>query len=118
MVDYLTGRPNHIQDVMTRDHENQWFGFGNKEQVYANLVMLTTHDGKSYTKPTESYLTTQLAAMQAAFDGKDYARKRVDKADGYPSISDQLDMIYHDQVNSTTTFKDAIKAVKDKYPKA
>tara|TARA_R100001443_G_scaffold37478_1_gene51097 strand:- start:67 stop:372 length:306 start_codon:yes stop_codon:yes gene_type:complete len=35
----------------------------------------------------------------------------------YPEIGDQLDMIYHDQVNGTTTFKDAIKEVKDKYPK-
>ena len=35
----------------------------------------------------------------------------------YPLIGDQLDMIYHDQVDDTTTFKDAIKAVKDKYPK-
>lgn len=35
----------------------------------------------------------------------------------YPEFGDQLDMIYHDQVNGTTTFKDAIKAVKDKYPK-
>ena len=36
----------------------------------------------------------------------------------YPQIGDQLDMIYHDQVNGTTTFRDAIKAVKDKYPKS
>ena len=35
----------------------------------------------------------------------------------YPSIPDQLDMQYHDTVNSTTTWKDAIKAIKDKYPK-
>tara|TARA_Y100000593_G_scaffold58722_1_gene109062 strand:- start:386 stop:625 length:240 start_codon:yes stop_codon:yes gene_type:complete len=36
----------------------------------------------------------------------------------YPNFGDQFDMIYHDQVNGTTTFKDAIKAVKDKYPKS
>lgn len=35
----------------------------------------------------------------------------------YPSWYDQLDLMYHDQVNGTTTWKDAIKAVKDKYPK-
>ena len=123
-MDWDTGRPDHIQDVMIRDHEGQWFGFGvdgsgkPREQVYANLLMLTTEDGKTYDKPTESYLTTELAAMQAAFDAQDYARNRVSKSDGYPSIGDQLDMIYHDQVNGTTTFKDAIKAVKDKYPKS
>jgi len=36
----------------------------------------------------------------------------------YPTIQDQLDMQYHDQVNDTTTWKDAIQAVKDANPKA
>ena len=36
----------------------------------------------------------------------------------YPRIGDQLDMIYHDQVDGTTTFKDAIQAVKDANPKS
>ena len=31
----------------------------------------------------------------------------------YPSITDQLDMQYHDQVNDTTTWQDAVQAVKD-----
>ena len=35
----------------------------------------------------------------------------------YPSWQDQLDMQYHDQVNDTTTWKDAIQAVKDANPK-
>lgn len=35
----------------------------------------------------------------------------------YPSIQDQLDMQYHDVINGTTTWKDAIKAVKDANPK-
>ena len=36
----------------------------------------------------------------------------------YPSIQEQLDMQYHDEVNGTTTWKDAIQAVKDANPKA
>ena len=35
----------------------------------------------------------------------------------YPSIGDQLDMQYHDGVDGTTTWADAIAAVKTKYPK-
>ena len=35
----------------------------------------------------------------------------------YPSMDEQLDMQYWDSVNGTTTWKDAIKAIKDKYPK-
>ena len=36
----------------------------------------------------------------------------------YPTIQEQLDMQYHDAVNGTTTWKDAIQAVKDANPKA
>ena len=35
----------------------------------------------------------------------------------YPTIGDQLDMIYWDQVNGTTTFKDHVAAVKADNPK-
>jgi parvulin-like peptidyl-prolyl isomerase len=35
----------------------------------------------------------------------------------YPSIQDQLDMLFHDKQNGTTTFEDAISLVKAKYPK-
>lgn len=35
----------------------------------------------------------------------------------YPSIQQQLDMQYWDSVNGTTTWQDAINAVKTKYPK-
>lgn len=40
-----------------------------------------------------------------------------DRRFAYPSIQEQLDMQYHDAVNGTTTWKDAIQAVKDTYPK-
>jgi hypothetical protein len=35
----------------------------------------------------------------------------------YPSIGDQLDMQYHDQLDGTTTWKDAIAKVKADNPK-
>tara|TARA_E500000318_G_scaffold8804_1_gene8291 strand:+ start:642 stop:944 length:303 start_codon:yes stop_codon:yes gene_type:complete len=36
----------------------------------------------------------------------------------YPTIQEQLDMQYHDEVNGTTTWKDAIAKVKADNPKA
>tara|TARA_B100000902_G_scaffold367758_1_gene390628 strand:- start:116 stop:490 length:375 start_codon:yes stop_codon:yes gene_type:complete len=39
------------------------------------------------------------------------------RATEYPSREEQFDMQYHDQVDGTTTWKDTIQAVKDKYPK-
>ena len=35
----------------------------------------------------------------------------------YPSREEQFDMQYHDQVNGTTTWRDTIQAIKDRYPK-
>ena len=35
----------------------------------------------------------------------------------YPTWQDQLDMQYHDKVDGTTTWEDAVQAVKDAHPK-
>ena len=35
----------------------------------------------------------------------------------YPSREDQLDMMYWDEVNGTTVWKDTIQAIKERYPK-
>lgn len=42
---------------------------------------------------------------------------RLDRADAYPPIGDQLDMMYHDKMDGTNTWVDCITAVKKKYPK-
>lgn len=45
---------------------------------------------------------------------KSYIEKRQAE---YPSLSDQLDMIYWDKVNSTNLWQDKITEIKSKYPK-
>ena len=60
---------------------------------------------------SKSDIETKLAELQAAFDAKDYQRKR---AEEYPSMADQLDDIYH---NGIDAWKATIKVTKDKYPK-
>ena len=40
------------------------------------------------------------------------------RAAAYPSIAAQLDMQYHDAVNTTATWVEAIAAVKAEYPKS
>ena len=60
----INGRPNHIEDVLAKLHTGCWFGWSDsKNKVYANLVKHSADD-----KPTESALTTELAAQQTAFD--------------------------------------------------
>ena len=55
------------------------------------------------TAPTESEIVAEMARIE-------YKGKRESE---YPSIADQLDMIYHNIDN----WKATIKATKDKYPK-
>ena len=59
-------------------------------------------------------IIAKQAELQVEYDAKQYQRDREIK---YPSWQDQMDMQYHDQVNGTTTWKDAIKAIKDANPK-
>jgi len=99
-----------------------------KKQIKAQNSSLTKNvDGVTSTLSTAEYNKTIDEWAKASFDQEvekaliadggqsvNYARYR---ADAYPSIADQLDMQYHDGVDSTTTWADAIAAVKAKYAK-
>lgn len=45
---------------------------------------------------------------------KTYIEKRIAE---YPDITEQLDMIYWDNINGTTVWQDTITSIKLKYPK-
>ena len=62
----------------------------------------------------ESKVSAKQAELQAEYNAQAYARSR---ATEYPSIQEQLDLQYWDKVNSTDKWGEAVKAVKDKYPK-
>ena len=57
-------------------------------------------------------IQTEVTRLQAEYDANQYQRDRQ-----YPSIGDQLDMQYHDELNGTTTWKDAVAKVKSDNPK-
>ena len=63
---------------------------------------------------TWAQISAKIAELKTAYDNAKYAR---DREVAYPSIQDQLDMQYHDTVNGTTTWKDAIAKVKSDNPK-
>ena len=75
--------------------------------------VLKWHD-KKQTEPTQEEIDAEVIRLQAEYDAQEYARNR---ASAYPSIGDQLDMMYKDNKNSTTTHADAVEAVKTKWPK-
>jgi|TARA_R110000824_G_scaffold51427_2_gene143455 hypothetical protein len=56
-------RPEHVEDVLVQLHSGQWFGWDDKDKVYANLVIHTSDD-----KPTQAWLESELASKQAAWD--------------------------------------------------
>ena len=108
-MDFLTGKPDHIEDYLIRVRPGAWVGFSNpSNKIYANLVV---HDGGS--KPNEADCTNGLAALQAEWDLENNSYKSQRRAE-YPSIEDQLDNIYH---NGIDAWKATIKVIKDKYPK-
>ncbi len=57
---------------------------------------------------------TDLA--NSKYDEQENGYKRA-RQEAYPSIGDQLDMLYWDKVNDTTTWKDAIADIKTNNPK-
>ena len=64
--------------------------------------------------PTQAEIDAELIRLQAEYDAQEYARSRDAE---YPSLKDQQDMQFHDAIDGTTTWQDAIQAIKDKYPK-
>ena len=108
-MDFLTGRPNHIEDYLVRSKAGGWFGWSDSSnKIYANLIV---HDGS--TKPTEKECTDGLAALQAAWD-LEYDSYKSQRRAEYPDLASQLDDIYHNGIDG---WKTTIKAIKDKYPK-
>ena len=83
----------HANDVRTND-EGAW----DKDDKLISL--------------DEDAISTEMIRLQDEYDALQYQRDRQ-----YPSIGDQLDMQYWDQVNGTTTWKDAVAKVKSDNPK-
>ena len=69
-------------------------------------------DGKPVTID-EAKIATEMARLQAEWDSKDYARKR--KAE-YDQLN-QFEMQFDDKRDGTTTWVDAINAIKAKHEK-
>ncbi|MBQ3695644.1 MAG: hypothetical protein II938_01570 [Alphaproteobacteria bacterium] len=99
-------------------------------QKYAKIINKETNECEiGLGTDTAFYISLGMDEMdvEQAYDGRwyingyapqppepTYAEKRQAE---YPSFGDQLDMIYWDQVNNTTLWRDKITEIKNKYPK-
>ena len=77
-------------------------------KIYTNVVTINGDAAFDASGNLVQYDETQV---QAYIDAAAYKYKR---AAEYPSITDQLDLLYHGGMDA---WKTAIQAVKDKYPK-
>ena len=101
-----------IIDAILKINPNAEFSIGDN-----SLDDITWHNGT--TPIPKADIEAKMVELQADYDAKQYQRDRV-----YPSIGDQLDMLWHsiDQNPALKSqyfdFYEAIKAVKVKHPKS
>ncbi len=62
-------------------------------------------------KPTEEEVNTEIVRLEQLYIYNEYQRKR---ALEYPTIEDQMDILYHQGYDG---WKLAIQTIKNKYPK-
>jgi len=76
---------------------------------------------EKYNKTDAELTVAFLESIDIANEAGKAVRRSVEyvglRSGAYPSLQDQADMAYWDRQNGTTTLDDAIKAVKDAYPK-
>jgi len=77
--------------------------------LYSNVV--TIDDGAGAFDAQGNQVEIDMDAVNAWTDPEAYKAKR---QQAYPSIADQLDLIYHQGLDA---WKSAIQAVKEEFPK-
>jgi len=86
------------------------------DAIYATHPTVVTIRGDVAYDKDEKVVTYNEATVQAYIDANEYKYQRQ-----YPSLGDQLDMLWHaidnGTLNKTSDFYTAIKAVKDAHPK-
>jgi len=88
------------------------------KDTFAQLIIkcgdLTSEQKSALIKVIDEHPTNE-AARKANY--RDNHKYKDDRRKAYSSVEDQFDMIYWDQVNGTTTFKDHRTAIKITYSK-
>jgi hypothetical protein len=91
-----------------KDAQNNIFAYeldGSQDHLVASdMVQITKEQADEINR----------VKAQQNFDSLSYSGKRVR---AYPSIQEQLDLLYWDKVNGTNNWEAAIEAVKTEYPK-
>ena len=100
-----------IDSMMTKNHNGIGYTLIGDDDM-PNLDGLTMESGTLGFNYSD--VEKEKIRLQAEYDAQEYARNR---ASEYPPKGDQLDMIYKDMKNGTTTHAEAVEEVKTKHPK-
>ena len=100
-----------IDSMMIKNHNGIGYTLVGDDDM-PNLDGLTMESGTLGFNYSD--VEKEKIRLQAEYDAQEYARNRSSE---YPPIGDQLDMIYKDMKDGTTTHAEAVEAVKTKYPK-
>ena len=103
----MTHKPNYIDAIIVLDPNAKCTL---QDEDLSTLVW----EDSNPNNITDKQITDKHAELITEYNNNKYQR---DRATAYPSIQDQLDMQYWDNVNSTTNWKDAIAKVKSDNPK-
>ena len=82
--------------------------------IYATHPSVVTIQNGVATDAAGNEVVIDNTAVEAFMAAEAY---KDDRAAAYPSLADQLDMLYHDAVDGTTTWQEAVAAVKAAHPK-
>ncbi len=107
---YYTEAINRIDNKLRADV--QYNDDGTYEILWDDVAYKAVH-GENQVHPSVADIEAMHTTVKAEMDALAYQGKRRDE---YPPIEDQLDMIYHAGLGGDE-FQEAIKIVKNKYPK-
>lgn len=79
--------------------------------LYPDTECILWNEPLKFNTPEEGPTPDPRSVQQKKENYKDKRRN------AYPSIPDQLDMMFKDKVNGTTTWVDTINDIKIRYPK-
>lgn len=84
------------------------------EAIYKLYPQVVKTIGDVAYDANDNVVEYDQAAVQALVTANQYKDQR---ATAYPTIQEQLDLLYWDKVNGTNNWEAAIEAVKTEYPK-
>jgi len=99
-------------------YQFSYSGEPSTQAEFESAVKFYNTDGSEMaTQPvTWSAVSAKQTALQTEYDNNQYQRDRKVEFDK-KTAGEQFDMMYHDEVDGTTTWKDWVAGIKSAHPK-